>query len=34
MISLRHPSILRVLGVGKTGGLPVKLVSNSTWPGF
>ena len=28
MISMRHRSILRVLGVGKTGGLPVKLVSN------
>lgn len=28
MISLRHRSILRVLGVGKTGGLSVEPVSN------
>ena len=28
MISMRHRNILRVLGVGKTGGLPVELVSN------
>ena len=33
MISMRHRSILRVLGVGKTGGLPVELVSNWVWTG-
>ena len=30
MISLRHPSILRVRGFGETGGLPAELVLDGT----